>query len=364
LGDSRKKPNFFERETNMSMNFVTGGTGFVGSHVVEKLLSRGEKVRALARPQSDLKNLNGFNVELVRGDLRNPSSFSKALKGCEVLYHVAAEYTLWVRKPEMLYESNVQGSLNIIKEALNAGIKKIVYTSTVGVLGIPKNGSGGNEETPVALSDMISHYKRSKFLAEEAVRRLAQDGAPIVIVNPSTPVGSRDSKPTPTGQMIVDFLKKRMVGYVETGLNIIDVEDVAQGHLLAAEKGRIGERYILGNRNLSLKEIFQILSKLSGIPNPRFKIPHWAALGLAYVNTAYSNWITHRPPSIPVDGVRMAKKVMFFDSLKAVRELSLPQGSVEEALRKATHWFWENGYAPRHALAPDRFENQRSVRKS
>lgn len=348
----------------MSTSFVTGGTGFVGSHVIEKLVSRGEKVRALARPQSDLRNLKGFPLDLVRGDLRNPGSFSKALKGCDVLYHVAAEYTLWVREPKTLYESNVQGSLNIIKEALNAGVKKIVYTSTVGVLGIPKNGDGGNEETPVALSDMISHYKRSKFMAEEEVRRLAHDGAPIVIVNPSTPVGSRDSKPTPTGQMIVDFLKKKMMGYLETGLNIIDVEDVAEGHLLAAKKGRIGERYILGNRNLSLKEIFQILSKLSGIPTPHFKMPHWAALGLAYINTAYSNWVSHRAPSIPVDGVRMAKKVMFFNSSKAVRELGLPQGPVENALRKATNWFWENGYAPKYESDRKHSENQSMAGKS
>ena len=331
----------------MGTSFVTGGTGFVGSHVIEKLVSRGEKVRALVRPQSDLRNLNGFPSELVKGDLRSTETFSKALKGCDVLYHVAAEYTLWAREPKVLYESNVQGTLNIIKHALNAGVKKIVYTSTVGVLGIPKNGESGNEDTHVLLTDMISHYKRSKFMAEEEVRCLARQGAPIIIVNPSTPVGSRDAKPTPTGQMIVDFLKKKMIGYVETGLNLIDVEDAAEGHLLAAQRGRVGERYILGNQNLSLKEIFGILSKISGIPMPLFKMPHWAALGLAYMNTAYSDLITHRPPSIPVDGVKMAKKIMFFDSSKAVRELGLPQSSVQEALRKAVTWFLEKGYAPK-----------------
>lgn len=329
----------------MGISFVTGATGFVGSHVVEKLLSRGEKVRALVRLESSLENLKGFSVDLVRGDLKNPETFSKALCGCDTLYHVAAEYTLWVRNPQVLYESNVQGTLNIIKASLEAGVRKIVYTSTVGVLGIAKEGGCGTEETPAGLDDMISHYKRSKFLAELEVRKMAKEGAPIVIVNPSTPVGTRDIKPTPTGQMIVDFLKGKMIGTVETGLNLIDVEDAAEGHILAAEKGRIGERYILGNRNLWLKEIFEILSHLTGIRAPRFKIPHWAALGLAHVNTAYANWISHQPPSIPVDGVRMAKKVMFFDPAKAVRELGLPQRSIEEALQKAVSWFKDKNYA-------------------
>ncbi len=329
----------------MGMSFVTGGTGFVGSHVIEKLLLNGEKVRALSRPQSSLKNLEGFSVDLVRGDLKDAGSFSKALRGCDTLYHVAAEYSLWVRNSQTLYESNVQGSINIIKAALESGVRKIVYTSTVGVLGIPLKEGLGNEETLVRLNDMVSHYKRSKFLAEEEVRKLAKAGAPIVIVNPSTPVGTRDVKPTPTGQMIVDFLKGRMIGYVETGLNLIDVEDVAMGHILAAQKGRIGERYILGCQNLWLKEIFEILSRLTDIPMPKFKMPLWAALGLAYFSTAYANLISHRPPSIPVDGVRMARKVMFFNASKAVRELGLPQSSVEGALRKAVDWFKKEKYA-------------------
>ncbi len=328
----------------MGMSFVTGGTGFVGSHVIEKLLLNGEKVRALTRPQSSLKNLEGFSVDLVQGDLRNSGSFSKALQGCDTLYHVAAEYSLWVKNPQTLYESNVQGSVNIIKTALEAGVKKIVYTSTVGVLGVSKEEGFGNEETPVTCNDMISHYKRSKFLAEEEVTKLAKAGAPIVIVNPSTPVGTRDVKPTPTGQMIVDFLKGRMIGYIETGLNLIDVEDVAIGHILAAQKGRVGERYILGCQNLWLKEIFEILSRSTGISMPKFKMPLWAALGLAYFSTAYSNFISHRPPSIPIDGVRMARKVMFFNASKAVRELGLPQSSVEQALRKAIEWFKKEKY--------------------
>ncbi|MBI1883823.1 MAG: NAD-dependent epimerase/dehydratase family protein [Chlamydiae bacterium] len=328
----------------MAIHFVTGGTGFVGSHVVERLLLRGEKVRILTRPQSDLQNLKNFAVDLIQGDLRDPATFSNALQGCDTLFHVAAEYTLWVRDPKILYDANVDGTVCIIQEALRRGVKKVVYTSTVGALGIPKNGMPGDEKTPARLEEMISHYKRSKFLAEEKVRHLAESGAPIVIVNPSTPVGTRDMKPTPTGQMIVDFLKGKMKGYVETGLNLIDVEDVAEGHLLAAEKGKVGERYILGNQNLTLKEIFYLLSKISGIPAPVFKMPYFLAIGLAYANTAYANWISCKPPSIPLDGVRMSRKKMFFDASKAVRELGLPQNSAEEALRKAVTWFRERGY--------------------
>ncbi|MBI1870991.1 MAG: NAD-dependent epimerase/dehydratase family protein [Chlamydiae bacterium] len=329
----------------MAINFVTGGTGFVGSHVVEKLLEKGEKVRALVRPKSDLRNLKGFSVESVKGDLRDPLTYTKSLQGCNTLYHVAAEYTLWVPHAKEIYASNVDGTLHLIKAALDAGVQKIVYTSTVGTLGILKDGTPAHEETPVTLKDMISHYKRSKFLAEEKVKKLADEGAPIVIVNPSTPVGTRDIKPTPTGQMIVDFLKGRMKAYVETGLNLVDVEDVARGHLLAAEKGKIGERYILGCENLTLKEIFEMLSSISGISAPRFKIPYAAAWSLAALSTAYADWVSHRPPSIPLDGVRMSKKLMFFDSSKAMRELGFRTGSVKEALEKAVHWFRSNGYA-------------------
>jgi dihydroflavonol-4-reductase len=300
----------------------------------------------LVRPQSDLTNLKNLPVELIRGDLRDVAAFEKSLEGCECLFHAAAEYTLWVRNPEILYESNVEGSTSIICAAIRRGIKKVVYTSTVGALGIPGDGKSGTEETPVNLSDMISHYKKSKFLAERAVLELAKQGLPVVIVNPSTPVGSGDIKPTPTGQMIVDFLKGKMIGYVETGLNLIDVEDAAEGHILAAEKGRIGEKYILGNQNLTLQEIFQILSEISGISMPKFKMPYAGALMLAYVNTAYANWISHRPPSIPLDGVRMSKKKMFFDASKAIRELGIPQHAVQEALKKAVLWFRQYNYAP------------------
>ena len=326
------------------ISLVTGASGFVGSHVVRQLLKRGAKVRVLVRRQSPIKNLEGLAVEVVPGDLTDPESVRRAVSGCRYLYHVAADYRLWSPDPRVLYRVNVQGTRNILEAADAAGVKRIVYTSTVGALGIPRNGGGpGNEETPVVLHDMIGHYKRSKFLAEAEVTAAAKTGVPVVIVNPSTPVGSMDVKPTPTGQMIVDFLNGRMPAYVDTGLNLVDVEDVARGHLLAMEKGQIGQRYILGNRNLTLKEILGILARISGRPAPEVQIPRGVALGLAAVSTGVS-LLTKRPPRVPWEGVRMAGKKMFFDSSKALRELGLPQSSVEEALSKATAWFRGHGY--------------------
>ncbi|MDP3981677.1 MAG: NAD-dependent epimerase/dehydratase family protein [Chlamydiota bacterium] len=328
----------------MSLNVVTGSTGFVGRHIVSKLLKTGEHVRVLVRPESNLRNLAGLNVDIARGDLRDIDSLRKALAGCHRLYHAAAEYTLWVRNPETLYQSNVEGTRNILQAAKDEGVERIVYTSTVGALATSRDGIPSQEETPVGLGDMISHYKKSKYLAQQEALKFAREGLPVIIVNPSTPIGSHDIKPTPTGQMIVDFLRGKMIGYLETGLNLIDVEDVAEGHLLAADKGRIGEMYILGHQNLYLKDIFAMISRLSGVAMPRFKMPYHVALGLGYINTVFSNYITHRPPVIPVDGVKMTRKLMFFDSSKAVRELGLPQHSVEEALAKAIAWFRENGY--------------------
>ncbi len=325
------------------MTLVTGATGFVGGHVVRKLLSRGEPVRVLVRKNSSLKNLQGLSVEVATGDLTDRSSVRQALAGVRLLYHVAADYRLWVRDPAPLYETNVVGTRIILEEALAAEVEKVVYTSTVGAVGIPPNGSPGNEETPVSFQDMIGHYKRSKFMAEREAFESIQRGLAVVIVNPSTPVGSGDVKPTPTGQMIVDFLDGRMPGYIDTGLNLVDVEDVAQGHLLAMEKGRVGERYILGSRNLLLKEILEILAQVSHRPVPRLQIPRGVALGLAAVSTGVSHF-TRRPPRIPWEGVRMAGKKMFFDSSKAVEELGFPQGCVEEALSKAVAWFQKNGY--------------------
>lgn len=347
------------------LTLVTGATGFVGCHVVRKLLARRERVRVLIRPRSPLQVLQGLDVERVTGDLTDRESVRRAIEGCRRVYHVAADYRLWAPDPAVLYQANVGGTRNVLEVARAAGVERIVYTSTVGAVGIPRNGGGpgseaglagseadlagseaglaGNEETPVTLQDMIGHYKRSKFLAEKEASAAAKSGVPVVIVNPSTPVGSMDVKPTPTGQMIVDFLNGRMPAYVETGLNLIDVEDVADGHLLAMEKGRVGERYILGCRNLTLKEILERLSVASGLPAPTVRLPRIAALALAAVSTGWST-LTRRPPRIPWEGVRMSGKKMFFDSSKAVRELGLPQNSVEEALRKAVAWFRENGY--------------------
>lgn len=323
--------------------FVTGATGFVGSHVVRHLLAQGETVRVLARANSSLRNLEGLKVEVITGDLTDPISLSKGLKGCRRVYHVAADYRLWTRNPSELYRNNVEGTRNLLEAAMAAGVERVVYTSTVGALAVGSNGHPSNEETPVRLTDMIGHYKRSKFLAEAEVSAAARRGIPVVIVNPSTPVGSGDIKPTPTGQMIVDFLSGRMPGYVETGLNLVDVEDVAEGHRLAMARGRVGERYILGNRNLTLREILEILARISGQPAPKVRLPIQVALGVAAVSTGWS-MVTGRTPRVPLEAVRMSRKKMFFDSSKAVRELGLPQRPVEEALEKAVRWFRDNGY--------------------
>jgi len=336
------------------MNLVTGATGFVGSAVALHLLKRGEAVRVLVRPGSDLRNLQGLRVEIVQGDLRDPRSLDRAMDGCHRLYHVAASYKLWAPDPRELYETNVEGTKNILEAARKARVARVVYTSTVGVLGLPREGGPGTEETPVSLQDMIGHYKRSKFLAEEVARRFASEDLPVVIVNPSTPVGPRDVKPTPTGKLIVDFLNGKMFGYIDTGLNLIAVDDVAEGHLLAAERGRVGERYILGHKNLTLREIFVILSRITGLKAPPLKLPYWAVLPLAYVNKWIADWITKRPPLIPLEGVKMARKYMFFDASKAVKELGLPQTPVEEALEKAVRWFVENGYVKRRVPALSR----------
>lgn len=322
---------------------VTGATGFVGSHVVLKLLDRGERVRVLVRPKSSLKNLEGLSVESVRGDLTDPESVRAAMAGCRRVFHVAADYRLWTRDPSELYRSNVQGTRNVLEAARQAGVERIVYTSTVGALAVSYNGHPADERTPVRLTDMIGHYKRSKFLAEAEAVAAAKQGLPVVIVNPSTPVGSRDIKPTPTGQMILDFLNGRMPAYVDTGLNLIDVEDAAEGHLLAMEKGIPGERYILGHRNLALREILEALSRISGRPAPRVRLPASAVMSVAAVSTGWS-FVTGRPPRVSWEAARMSRKKMFFDASKAVRELGLPQQPVDAALEKAVRWFRDHGY--------------------
>ncbi len=324
---------------------VTGATGFVGAAVARALNATGTEVRVLIRRDSDLRNLGGLKVEQAYGDLRDRDSLRRALSGCQQLYHVAAHYALWAKDPSVFYEVNVTGTRILLETARELGTERIVYTSTIGAIGLPIGGGLGTEETPVSLSQMAGDYKRSKYLAEQEVLKLAHAGLPVVIVNPSAPVGQGDIKPTPTGQMIVDFMKGRMWAYIETGMNLVDVDDVAVGHLRAMERGRAGERYILGNRNLSLREIFETLSNLTGVTAPRIKLPWQAILPLAHLNRWIADYLTHQSPRIPLEGVRMAKYRMHYDCTKAVRELGLPQTSVELALEKAVRWFRAHGYA-------------------
>ncbi len=329
------------------LSLVTGGTGFVGGAVVRLLLSEGSAVRVVARRGSDLRNLDGLEIDLTYGDLLNRDSLRQALKGCSRAYHVAAHYSLWEADPSVLYRVNVDGTRNLLEAAMEAGVERVVYASTVGALGYRDDGGPADEKTPATLDQMVGHYKRSKFLAEEEARQAAARGVPVVIVNPSTPVGPRDIKPTPTGQIIVDFLNRRMPAYIDTGLNLIDVDDVARGHLLAAERGRVGERYILGHRNLTLKEIFGMLGQIAKIAAPTVRLPYRLILPLAYANQWLSDLITKRPPRIPLEGVKMARRRMFFDASKAVRELGLPQSPIEQALERAVRWFTDNGYVKR-----------------
>ncbi|MBI2529347.1 MAG: NAD-dependent epimerase/dehydratase family protein [Candidatus Rokubacteria bacterium] len=327
---------------------VTGGTGFVGANLVRELLAEGQTVRVLARPGGDRRALAGCAVEIVEGDLLVPDSLVPAVRGVRRVYHVAADYRLWAKDASALFRANVDGTRHVLEVAATAGVERIVYTSTVGALGIPKDGSPGDERTPVSLADMVGPYKASKFLAEEVAREYAARGTPVVIVNPSAPVGSWDVKPTPTGRMIVDFLRGRMVASLDTGLNLVHVRDVARGHILAAERGRVGERYVLGHQNVSLLEIFRLLGRLTGVPAPRFRVPY-AVAWLAAVGMEGIARLTGVPPSVPLTAVRMARKRMYFSPARAVRELGLPQTPIEEALGEAVEWFLTRGYAERRA---------------
>ena len=325
------------------MDLVTGGTGFVGAHVVRALLARGREVRCLARPASPRSNLAGLPVEIVAGDVTDMASVSRAVAGCRVVYHCAADYTLDAPDPAALFAVNVGGTENVLRAAAAAGAERIVYTSSVGALGLGRNGEPAAEETPVDPRTLVGAYKRSKHAAERAALAAAGGGAPVVVVNPSTPVGELDIKPTPTGRMIVDFCNRRMPAYVDTGLNLVDVRDVAEGHVLAAERGRVGERYILGNRNMTLREILEMLSEITGIPAPRVRLPHWVPLAAAAGERVLSR-VRRRPPAISLDGVRMSRHRMFFDPAKARRELGLPSSPVEDALARAVEWFRANGH--------------------
>lgn len=326
---------------------VTGASGFVGSHVARQLLERGDRVKLLVRPTSSPVNLAQLTgADVCVGDLGDSASLRAALTGCDVLYHVAADYRLWSRRPADLYRANVEGTRNILTACAQSGVRRVVYTSTVGVLGVPPDGSPGTEETPVSLQQMVGHYKRSKFLAEQVAREYVSRGLDVVIVNPSTPVGENDVKPTPTGRIIVDFLRGKLPAYVDTGLNLVDVRDAAAGMLLAAERGCPGRRYILGCRNTTLCEMLQMLAVAANRPAPRVRLPYalaWTAVGL---ENLVVGGLLRREPAHPFEGVRMARHRMFFDSSLAVRELGMPQSPVEEALSRAAAWFRSQGYAP------------------
>lgn len=321
---------------------VTGATGFVGAAVARLLLERGEGVRCLVRPASNRANLHGLDVETVEGDLQDAASLREACRGISALYHVAADYRLWVPRPEEIYRNNVEGSRMVIRAAAEAGAGRIIYTSSVAVLGLNKDGAPANETTPVSVDDMIGHYKRSKYLAEEAVDSLvAQEGAPVVIVNPSTPVGPRDVRPTPTGRMIRDAARGKMPAFVDTGLNIVHVDDVAAGHLQAFEKGRIGERYILGGEDMSLSEILGQIARLMERRPPRVKLPHNLIMPMAYLVEGWAKLARGKEPMLTVDGLKMAKKKMFFSSDKARAALGYSPRPAAAAIRDAVRWFRE-----------------------
>lgn len=325
------------------ISLVTGASGFVGSHLARFLTAQGESVRVLARPSSDLRAIEGVNAGRAFGDLRDPPSLETALKGIDRVYHVAADYRLWSKHPQEIYQSNVDGTRNLLAAARAARVKRFIYTSTVGTIAVPVPAGLPSEATEARLDQMIGHYKRSKFLAEQEAIRAASEGLPVVIVSPTTPVGPGDWKPTPTGQLIVDFLNGKTPAYVDTGLNVVDVEDVAEGHWLAAERGRVGERYLLGAENLTLKQIFDALAKFTGRPAPRWKIPHAVALGAGYVNAAFSA-VSGKAPRVPLEGVRMARHKMFADCSKAPREIGFHPRPAAEALRRSARWYKENGY--------------------
>jgi dihydroflavonol-4-reductase len=318
---------------------VTGVSGFLGWHVASVLLERGYRVRALCRPASEIRELE---VERVTGDLRDGDSLERAVRGCQLVFHVAADYRLWSRNPQELYASNAEGTRNVLDVAEKAGVGRVVYTSTVGCIGMPQDREG-DEETPVSIDDMTGHYKRSKWLAEQVALAKAKAGLPVVIVNPTAPVGDHDWKPTPTGKIIVDFLRNKLPAFVDTGLNLVDVRDTALGHLLAAEHGKPGERYILGCENVSLKEILRRLGALAGKPAPQTQVPYALAYVAGLVSTGWAN-LTGKPPMAPLEGVRMARKRMFVSTAKARRELSFQPGPVDLALERAIQWFRANHY--------------------
>jgi dihydroflavonol-4-reductase len=330
----------------MGKVLVTGATGFVGANVVRALLERGADVRVLVRPTSDRRNLADLPLEVAVGDLRDAESTRRAVQGCRRVFHVAADYRFWARDPREIYESNVRGTRHVLEACLESAVDRVVYTSTVGTIGLSALPAPCDETTPLLEGQLTSHYKRSKLEAEKVALSYASRGLPVVVVNPSAPVGPWDAKPTPTGQLIVDFARGRLPAIVDTGLNIVHVRDVAEGHLLAAERGRVGERYILGHRNMTLAEIVAELADILGRRAPRFRLPYAVAWTAGAVSTALSTLVTRRPPAIALEAVRMSRRRMFFDAAKAVRELGLPQTPPRAAFEDAVGWFEERGLIP------------------
>ena len=325
--------------------FVTGATGFLGSHVARQLLANGADLRLLVRATSRTDNIDDLPAEHILGDLRDPTSLKKGMSGCECVFHVAADYRLWARNGQELYDSNVEGTRNVLQAARDTGVRRVIYTSSVATMGFGNNGRLTDERTPVTIANMIGDYKRSKFMAERLVIEAGQAGQSVVIVNPTTPIGERDIKPTPTGQIVVDFLRRKFPAYVDTGLNLVDVADCAQGHLLAMEKAVPGERYILGGENLTLKQILDKLAAITGLPSPKVKLPYAMAYATGVVDTLVTGTIRKREPRVTLESVRMGRKKMFVTSAKAERKLGWNPRPVDDALRRAVEWFRANGYA-------------------
>jgi dihydroflavonol-4-reductase len=326
--------------------FITGATGFVGGHVARQYAAEGASLRLLTREASRLDSLTGIDAEMVKGDLREPDKLRSALNGCDALVHVAADYRLWVRDPEQMYASNVDGTRELLKLAREVGVQRVVYTSSVATMGFKADGTIVNEETPVALADMIGHYKRSKFLGELEAKRAAKAGQHVMILNPTTPIGPGDAKPTPTGRIVVDFLNRKFPAYVDTGLNLVDVTEVARMHVVALDRGTPGERYILGGENLTLKQILDRMSAITGLPSPKRKVPHAVAMTFALFDETITGKLRGKEPRATVEAVRMGKKMMFASSAKAERELGFKVLPVYPALRAAIDWFIAHGYAP------------------
>jgi dihydroflavonol-4-reductase len=332
-----------EREVHV---FITGATGFVGGHVARRYAAEGASLRLLTRQESRLDGLTGIDAEMVKGDLREPEKLRSALTGCDALIHVAADYRLWVRDPKQMYAANVDGTRELLRLAREAGVPRVVYTSSVATMAFKADGTIVNEDTPVTIADMIGHYKRSKFLAEQVAIQAAQAGQYVVILNPTTPIGAGDAKPTPTGRIFVDFLNKKFPAYVDTGLNLVDVDEVARMHVVALNRGTPGERYILGGENLTLKQILDRMSAITGLPSPTMKVPHAVAMTFAFFDEIITGKLRGKEPRATVEAVRMGKKMMFASSAKAERELGFQVLPIYQAMRSAIEWFIANGYAP------------------